>query len=249
MTTEFPTGTVTLVFSDLEGSSKLSEEHGASFEAPRMEHFEVLRAVLARYGGCENETAGDSLFAIFAEASSAVQFAVEAQRAMAAHSWPAHIGNLRVRIGIHTGTPFIGEDHGHPTYRGPATNRAARVQSAAHGGQILISADTALLATDLPPEISLLDCGLHRLKGVGEMQLWQVCHPALPAVFPPLDTLSPERHNLPSPTTPLIGREAESAALRDLLCRPNTRLLTLLGFGGMGKTRLALQLAELSNGV
>jgi class 3 adenylate cyclase len=111
MATKFPTGTMTLVFTDLEGSSELSEKHGAHFEATRMEHYEVLRAAVACHGGYEVETAGDALFVVFAEASSAIQFAVDAQLAMAAHPWPPEVGTLRVRIGMHTGTPYIGEDH------------------------------------------------------------------------------------------------------------------------------------------
>lgn len=242
----FPGGTLTLVFTDLEGSSELSERYGAAFEAARMEHFGVLREASARYKGYEVETAGDALFLVFQNAADAVHFAVDAQIGMANHAWPEEFGTLRVRIGMHTGEPFIGIDHGRPTFRGPVTNKASRVQSAGHGGQCLVSQATRDAAQgELPPEISFLDCGAQRLKGVGEEHLWQITHAALRREFPPLNTLNPQRHNLPQPTLPLIGRESEIAVWRDTLLDERTRLLTLTGFGGLGKTRSALHLAEL----
>ncbi len=244
-----PTGTVTLVFTDLENSSELSEKHGAAFEAARMAHFGVLREAAMGYSGYEVETAGDALFLVFQNAVEAVQFAVQAQIAMAAYAWPEMFGELRVRIGMHTGEPFIGEDNGHPTFRGPVTNKAFRVQSAGHGGQSLVSQATREAAQHgLPPDISFLDCGLHRLKGVGEEHLWQIAHAALRRDFPPLNTLNPQRHNLPQPALPLIGRESEITVWRETLLNDHTRLLTLTGFGGLGKTRSALQLAELCVG-
>jgi predicted ATPase/class 3 adenylate cyclase len=248
--TEFPTGIVTLVFTDLEGSSEASERHGVAFEKVRDEHFRLLRAALREARGFEIETAGDALFAAFDEASNAVKFAVIAQLKMLTHDWQSllpGVQSVRVRIGMHTGEPFIGRDEatGRPVFRGPATNRAARVQGAAHGGQILVSHATQTLAKQaLPPDVVLFDCGTHRLKGIGEEQIWQVCHPQLPREFPPLATLNPQRHNLPMPPSPLIGRETEVAQWHELLRRPTTRLLTLCAFGGMGKTRAALQLAE-----
>ena len=243
---DYPTGTVTLVFTDLEGSSELSEKHGAAFEPVRDQHFAVLRKAAARRHGYEVETAGDSLFVVFSSAADAVQFAVEAQQSLAEYSWPAEIGSIRVRIGMHSGEPYIGFDQGRPTYRGPVTNRAARVQAAGHGGQVLLSQaahDLALPA--LPSEITLKDLGRHRLKGVGEEHFWQVSHPALADEFPPINTLPASRHNLPLPQTPFVGREAEVQNCLNLLLEPANRLLTLLAFGGMGKTRTALQVAEL----
>lgn len=243
---DYPTGTVTLVFTDLEGSSELSEKHGAAFEPVRDEHFTVLRNVAMRWHGYEVETAGDSLFVIFSNAADAVQFAVDAQRALAEFSWPEEIGDIRVRMGMHSGEPYVGLDQGRPTYRGPVTNRAARVQAAGHGGQVLLSQATRDLALpSLPPDISLKDLGRHRLKGVGDEHFWQVCHPALREEFATLNTLPPTRHNLPLPQTPFVGREAEVLSCIELLRQPSTRLLTLLAFGGMGKTRTALQIAEL----
>ena len=245
MEMEHPTGTVTLVFTDIENSSEMSQRHGAAFEAARDAHFSVLRAASDRWRGYESETAGDALFVVFAQADDALSFALDAQIAMAAFPWPAEIGEIRVRIGLHTGEPFIGQDNGRPTFRGPATNLAARVQAAGHGGQVLLSQATSTCLRALPPRSSLADLGLHRLKGVGEERLWQLCHPALLREFPPLSTLSPERHNLPLLSTPLVGREELIAGWRDTLLQPPTRLLTLCGFGGMGKTRSALQVAEL----
>lgn len=245
MSGNYPQGTVTLLFTDLEGSSELSEQHGLAFEPVRETHFRLLREALAAAGGFECKTAGDALFAVFERASDAVKFAVAVQRTFAAHPWPAAIGALRIRIGMHTGEPFVADEHGRPDYRGPAVNRAARVQAAGHGGQILLSQTTFELAqTDVPPGVTFESRGIHRLKGVGEDQLWQVCHPELPQAFPPLNTLNPERHNLPAPPAPLVGREVEVNAWRTLLGQPGTRLLTLVGPGGMGKTRTALQLAE-----
>ncbi len=245
---DYPAGLVTLVFTDIENSSELSERFGAAFEMPRAAHFALLDEAAARWRGIPISTAGDSLFLVFADPPDAVRWAVDAQRALAQHDW--HNMDVRVRIGMHTGEPFPStEGGGRVNYYGPPVNRAARVMAAGHGGQILVSDATRAAC---PPDffgetaapVTFRDCGVHRLKGVGEERLWQVCHPDLPADFPPLSTLSPERHNLPAPATPFVGRENEIAAWQNVLRRPATRLLTLSGFGGMGKTRTALQLAE-----
>jgi len=246
MAQEYPTGLVTLVFTDLEGSSKLSERHGAAFEVARQEHFALLREVAQHWQGYEVETAGDALFVAFAQAAAAIQFAIDAQIAIIGHQWDVAVGALRVRIGIHAGEPFISLDAGRPTYRGPVTNRTSRIQAAAHGGQILVSELTRQLArSNLPLGVSFLDCGVRRLKGVGEEHLWQVCQAGLRREFPPLNTLNPRRHNLPTPPTMLVGHETEINAWRALLLLPTTHLLTLVGMSGMGKSRVALQLAEL----
>src|SRR4028118_478382 len=142
----FPTGVVTLAFTDLEGSANLSERYGAAFEAVRRAPFNILREVAERWQGFEVETAGDSLFAVFASPAPAIQFAIESQIALQTHAWPSGISAVRVRIGIHTGEPFLGVDKGRPTYRGSATNRAARIMAAAQGGQVLVSATTRLQA-------------------------------------------------------------------------------------------------------
>lgn len=250
-----PTGTITMVFTDIQDSSDLSELYRAAFEPLRSIHFKLLRDTMTRWNGQEVSTAGDALFLVFEHALDAVQWAIDAQRALARHDWPvltsvhgeAARAEIRIRIGMHTGEPFLVMDAGRADYFGPAVNRAARVSSAAHGGQTLISRATYVLVEDgLPPEITARTCGIHRLKGVGEEELWQIQTPDLLQEFPPLKTLDARRHNLPVPATPYLGRDEELRAWLDRLRKPSIRVLTLTGFGGMGKTRSALQLAELS---
>lgn len=255
---ELPTGLLTLVFTDIQDSSDLSERYRAAFEPLRAAHFRILRETSDRWKGLEVSTAGDALFLVFANASDAVQWAVDAQRMLAEYDWPLLSSpeyrggqpvkvEVRIRIGMHTGEPFLSLDTARPDYFGPTVNRAARVSSAAHGGQILISNATySLIQFDIPSSISFLDCGQHRLKGVGEDNLWQVQAPSLLSSFPPLKTLDPQRHNLPILSTTFLGRDEDMLNWLEKLREPATRLLSLTGFGGMGKTRSALQLAEFS---
>ena len=255
---EFPTGLLTLVFTDIQDSSDLSERYREDFEPLRAAHFQILREAAAQWHGLEVSAAGDALFLVFARASNAVEWAVAVQRLLTDYDWPRLSSpdvadgkpvkvDVRVRIGMHTGEPFFSLDAARPDYFGPTVNRAARVSSAAHGGQILVSNATySLVQFDLPPAITFLDCGSHRLKGVGEDHLWQVQAPGLLPSFPPLKTLDPQRHNLPIPSTAFLGREKDILDWLEKLREPATRLLTLTGFGGLGKTRSALQLAELS---
>jgi predicted ATPase/class 3 adenylate cyclase/Tfp pilus assembly protein PilF len=245
-----PSGVVTLVFTDIEGSSTLWERHGETFAPVLDAHNRLLRAAAVRWHGAEVKNEGDAFFLSFAKASDALRFAVEAQQALSIYDWStlvSGINTLRVRMGLHSGEPIAGEHpDGTSDYFGPTVNRAARVGAVGHGGQIVISDVTrGLCAAGLPSEITFLDLGKHRLKGIGDEHLWQVLHPALPSDFPPPATLSRVRHNLPLPNTPFIGREDEvETGLRAL--SGQARLLTLTGFGGLGKTRLALHLAELS---
>lgn len=247
MASEFPTGTVTLVFTDIEGSSVLWERHRAAFQTVLDKHNSLMRESVAPWNGLEVKSEGDGFMLVFAIASDAVQFAVNVQRALLEHTWPLNIDKIRVRIGIHTGEVLLRR---HPSgaldYFGPVVNRAARIMSAGHGEQIIVSNATyALVQSELPAEITFHDLGVHRLRGVGEEHIWQVDHPNLSHDFPPLKTLKPEKHNLPLLPTPFIGREEEIATWCALLRHPTTRLLTLTGFGGIGKTRIALQSAEL----
>ena len=253
---DLPSGTITLVFTDIQDSSEYSERYRAAYEPVRALHFNLLRDALARWNGHEVSTAGDALFVVFATASDAVQWAVDAQRTLASHEWPVLAPadptkgeptrvEVRIRIGMHTGEPFVTLNGGRADFFGPVVNRAARVSSAAYGGQVLISDTTrSLVASVAPAEISFRDCGRHRLKGVGEEQLWQVEAPGLEPDFPPLKTFSASTHNLPVPPTPYLGRENEIRLWLERLRDPATRLLTLTGFGGLGKTRTALHLAE-----
>lgn len=192
-----PRGEVTLVFTDIEGSSMMSEKFGAAFEQARDAHFELLRGAAKKCNGFEVETAGDSLFVVFAAPTDAVRFALSGQLALKNHRWPSFLreqhpqhpenatwtgGDLPVRMGIHTGKPFIGRDRNRLTYRGPATNRTSRVMGAGNGGQILMSQ----VARDKIGEslkddaqfagVWYLKRGHYQFKGVGEENLWEVCH-------------------------------------------------------------------------
>lgn len=246
---EFPTGVITLVFTDIEGSSSLWEAHREAFAPVLAEHNRLMREAAARWNGVEVKTEGDAFFLVFARASDAVNFSVDVQRALNAHRWNEvhpEVETIRVRIGMHAGEPIFGE---HPgglgDYFGPVVNRAARVGAAGYGGQIVLSGGTRELAlAGVSEEIGFLDLGRHRLKGVGEESLWQVTHPELPERFPPLKTMAGARHNLPVPHTTFVGRDEEISGWSELLRSPEVRLLSLLGFGGQGKTRLGLQLAE-----
>jgi predicted ATPase/class 3 adenylate cyclase len=241
---QLPRGTVTLLFTDIEGSTRLLHELGRDLYGETLrEHQRLLRQVWERHHGHEIDTEGDAFFVAFARASDALAAAVDAQRVLAEASWPGG-RELRVRIGVHSGE--VSERGG--KYVGVAVHRAARIAAAAHGGQVLASETArALCADEDVPAISLRDLGLHRLKDLTEAQhLYQARVDGLPSTFPPPRTLENRPTNLPSQPTPLIGREPELAELSELAAREGVRLLTLTGTGGAGKTRLALQLgAEL----
>ncbi|MDR7458120.1 MAG: tetratricopeptide repeat protein [Armatimonadota bacterium] len=233
-----PTGTVTFLFTDIEGSTRLLQTLGDRYPAVLAAHDDLLRTVFRAAGGVEVSTAGDSFFVVFPVAAHAVAAAVAAQRAIAAHAWPEGAG-VRVRIGLHTGEAVRSAD----TYVGLDVHRAARVCAAGHGGQILLSEATAALAAhDLPEDLSLVDLGPHRLKDLQRPErLFQATHPALPSAFPPLRSMDVAPNNLPVQITSFVGRDAEMAEVKHLLA--SARLLTLRGPGGAGKTRLALQAA------
>ena len=230
MTSAQPTGTVTLVFTDIEGSTRLLEQLGVeSYRDALAEHRRIVREACARYDGYEVDYEGDAFFYAFASAESAVN-------AVAAAIAGLDGGPIRIRVGVHTGEPALDP----PKYVGLDVHRAARIMSAAHGGQVVLSPSTVALLE--PGSIELSDLGTHRLKDLtAPIPLHQLVIAGLGSEFPPLRTLY--RSNLPVPATPFLGREEELAVVGRRLADPATRLLTLTGPGGTGKTRLALQSA------
>jgi predicted ATPase/class 3 adenylate cyclase len=233
-----PTGTVTFLFTDIEGSTRLLQELGDGYAAVRDGHAAIVRQAIAEGGGVEVSTEGDSFFVAFASPARAVRAAVAAQRGLAGHDWsPAP--PVRVRMGLHTGEGVLGGDN----YVGLDVNRAARIAAAGHGGQILVSdATRGLVAQVLPDGASFRDLGEHRLKDIAlPVRLHELVVEGLPSDFPPPRTLDARPTNLPVQLTSFVGREVELAEVKALLER--SRLLTLTGAGGTGKSRLALQVA------
>jgi predicted ATPase/class 3 adenylate cyclase len=234
-----PTGTVTFLFTDIEGSTRLLEQLGDGYVAVRDTYAAIMRRAIAAGEGVEVGTEGDSFFAVFRSPEGAVRAAVEAQRELAVYRW-AHGGPVRVRMGLHTGEGKLGGDD----YVGIDVHRAARIAAAAHGGQVILSrASCALVEGALPSGVSLRSLGEHHLRDIARPEeLHDLVIEGLPSEFPPPRTLSARPNNLPAQLTSFVGRERELEDVRDLLGR--TRLLTLTGAGGTGKTRLALQVAS-----
>jgi len=220
---DLPSGTVTFLFTDVEGSTRLLHELGAEAYAEALaEHQRVIREACARHDGIEVDTQGDAFFFAFPTAPGALAAASETTEALAS-------GPIQVRIGLHTGTPLLTEEG----YAGGDVHRAARIAAAGHGGQVLVSSSTATLI-----EIELTDLGEHRLKDLSAPERISQLGDSK---FPPLRTV--RQTNLPVPLTPFLGRDKELAEVGELLGRRDVRLLTLTGPGGTGKTRLAAQAA------
>ena len=239
---DLPTGTVTFLFTDIEGSTELWEQDEASARKVLVRHDQIIEALVDDHEGMlvRPRGEGDSRFAVFEQAPGAVAAAASIQRAFGIETWPTP-EPLRIRMGLHTGTADLREGD----YYGSAVNRCARVRSLAYGGQVLMSLATEqLIADHLSDEIEVRDLGLHPLKGLKRPeQVFQLVIMDVPSEFPPLQTTVGTKHNLPEQLTLFVGREAEFEAVRRLLSEEGTRLVTLKGPGGMGKTRLAIEVA------
>jgi len=233
-----PTGTVTFLFTDIEGSTRLVQALGDGYRELIELHGTLIRDAVSAEGGIPFGSEGDAVFSVFADAARGVAASAAAQRALAGARWPGG-AEVRVRIGIHTGQGALGGEN----YIGLDVHRAARIAAAGHGGQVVLSGATrSLIEGALPEGVHLRDLGPHRLKDLSQPEdLYQLEIEGLPVEFPPLRTLSARPNNLPVQLTSFIGRESEIAAVGDLLDR--ARLVTLTGPGGTGKTRLALQVA------
>ena len=228
MPRDLPTGVVTLLFTDVEGSTRLLQELGDGYGDALHEHRRRLRAAFVAHGGVEVDTQGDAFFVAFSRASDAVAAAEDAQRALAG-------GPIRVRMGLHTGEPRLSQEG----YVGLDVHRGARIAAVGHGGQVLLSSTTRALV-----DADFRDLGPHRLKDLSAPeQIFQLEVDGLSSDFPLLKTLEVGMRSLPSPGTSFVGRATELEAIDGLLENPECRLLTLVGPGGVGKTRLALEAA------
>lgn len=236
--TDLPVGTVTFLFTDIEGSTRLLEQAADAYATMLADHRRILRAAFKDHGGTEVDTQGDAFFVSFSRARDALQSAAQGQRALAEHAWPEDL-QLRVRMGLHTGEPLIANSG----YVGIDVHRAARIAHVAHGGQVLLSpSTTSLVSNDIPDGLALTDLGSHRLKDLRHpIQIHQLDIAGLSTSFPPLRTLDSIPNNLPLQPTSFVGRTSEIEEIMNLLAE--ARLVTMAGPGGTGKTRLALQVA------
>ncbi|MGI8549986.1 MAG: protein kinase domain-containing protein [Dehalococcoidia bacterium] len=248
---DLPEGTVTFLATDIENSTPLILQVGDRYAGLQAAHHGLIRAAFTAHGGNEVDTQGDSFLVAFSRAGEAVEAAVAAQRALAGHAWPGG-AMVRVRMGLHTGSPSLTREG----YAGIDVVRAARIAAAGSGGQVLLSQTTVDLVRDsLPDDVSLRDLGAHGLKGLERSErIFQAVIAELRADFAPLKTSESRPNNLPAQPTPLIGRGPLLASLEELLRGPQTRLVTLSGSAGVGKTRVALQFsadlqAEFEDGV
>jgi predicted ATPase/class 3 adenylate cyclase len=243
LVSELLTGTVTFLLTDIEGSTRLWERHPEAMRSALTRHDTLIEQLVAEHGGTvvRPRGEGDSRFVVFAQSRAAVAAACAILVALYQESW-ALPEPLRVRVALHTGEADVRDGD----YYGTAVNRCARLRALAYGGQVLLSGTTAALVRDqLPGVIALRSLGTHRLKDLAEPEpVYQLLHPELPHQFPPLQSAGARRGILPAQPTPLIGRERELEEVLGGVRRPEVRLVTLIGPGGVGKTRLAIAIAE-----
>ena len=232
--------TLTFLFTDIEGSTRLWEQHQQAMKDALERHDSIMRGAIRDARGDVVKTIGDGFMAVFDSAVDGVCATLAAQQDLDAGPW-GETGPLRVRMGLHAGEAAERDND----YFGPTLNRAARIMSAGHGGQVLLSAAAAALVADqLPDGATLQDMGEHQLKGLGRPErVYQLAHPKLQATFPPLVTPTRRRPRLPDQPSAFVGREAELAEITSKLADDSVRLLTLTGPGGIGKTRLAIRAA------
>ena len=226
-----PSGTVTMLFSDIEGSTRLLGRLGSQYADVLSAQRSILRSAFAAWHGREMGTEGDSFFVVFSSAVDAANACVAAQQGLDSHAWPAGLP-VRVRMGLHTGEPVRHEDG----YVGMDVHLAARIAATAHGGQVVLSAATAhLVGERLPEGARLVDLGRHRLKDIDQPErIHQLNVPGVETAFPPLKSLGTAT-SLPTTSTPLFGRDGELRELTALLSMDDVRLVTLTGPGGPGR--------------
>ncbi len=233
-----PTGTVTFLFTDIEGSTRLLQRLGVDYANVLEDHRRLLREAFVAHGGAEVGTEGDSFFVAFPRADEAVAAALDGQLALHEHEWGS-AGEVRVRMGLHTGEVLLRGEN----YVGMAVHIAARIMSAGHGGQVVVSEVTKALAEPSHHEAEVRDLGEHQLKDLAApRRLFQLSRGGLPTKFPPLRSIDTPRHSLPVDLSTFVGREAERADLGAML--DGSRLTTVVGPGGSGKTRLAVEVAR-----
>jgi predicted ATPase/class 3 adenylate cyclase len=235
-----PIGTVTFLFTDLESSTRKWEEHPEAMTDALARHDQILRNAVEAHDGVVFSTMGDGIAAVFASAPDAVAAVIALQRDLGTEPWSEHTGPLRARTGLHTDE---GRLRAPDQYMNQPLNRCARLMATAHGGQVLVSdATAALVRANLPDDTHLIDLGEHRLRDLSDpMHVFQVVHLALTADFPPIRSLDALPGNLPTQPTDLVGRDDLLADLAQLL--RTSHLVTLTGVGGVGKTRVAIQVA------
>jgi predicted ATPase/class 3 adenylate cyclase len=236
-----PTGTITFLYTDIEGSTLRWEKSPAAMKAAVERHDEIMRRAIETHGGSVFRLMGDAFCASFPTAPQGLLAALDAQRALYSETWDPEVVPIRVRMALHTGVGEVRDGD----YVGTPLNRVARLLSTGYGGQTLLSRSAYdLVRYNLPDGLTLRDLGEHHLKDLAQAEhVFQLIAPGLPSDFPPLKSLDSRPNNLPTQPTPLVGRRNELVSICALIRRPDTRLITLTGPGGIGKTRLALQAA------